>query len=291
MSRIPLGRPKRSVIAASSAVAMLFTAVLGAGAVSARETSSASSSAISQSAAAMVADAASIGESSGDKKNEVVYVKASADGASQGVYVVNEFNTGKTVDIDDPSDYTKVTNLTTNQRLEQRDGRVSLTTTADQPFYYQGDMPSDTILPWNITLTYALDGKTVDPEDLAGKSGSLDVTLAINANDDDAVKDFAESYVLQAQGTFAQDAYDITGSDATLAMSGSNTIVSAMVLPGESKTFHIHGKARDFQYSGWQIAAMNLDMAIDLGSQDTSKLSEQTEALENATTQLADGSA
>ena len=287
MMHMSSGGSLRSIVAASSAIAVLTASILGIGVASAGESFASSAS---TSATRTVADASAIGEPSSGKKNEVVYVKTASDGAAQGIYVVNVFDANAATDIDDPSDYTNVTNLTTDQKLQQKDGHVSLTTTADQPFYYQGDMAADTTLPWTIAITYTLDGTTIDPDDLAGRNGDLDIALAINANDDDTVKDFSESYVLQAQGTFPQNAYDITDSDATLATSGSDTVVSAMVLPGESQTFHIHGTAKDFQYSGWQIAGMNLDLAIDLSSQDTSKLTEQTSKLEDATTQLADGS-
>ncbi|PLS31964.1 methyl-accepting chemotaxis protein [Bifidobacterium margollesii] len=238
------------------------------------------------------ADVGSQSKSGGETKNEIVYVKTDASGKTRGVYVVNVFNADEKRTVDDPSRYTKVTNLTTDRQLSQKNGHVSVETTADQPFYYQGDMPADTELPWNITVGYALDGKPIDPDDLAGRSGDLDVTLTVTADTAAAnVKDFAEAYVLQAQGTFPADSYDITdGGGATLATAGGNTVVSAMVLPGESKTFRIQGTAKDFQYSGWQIAAMSLDMAIDIRSQDTSKLTDQTDRLEQATDRLSDGS-
>ena len=67
-------------------------------------------------------------------KREVVYTKTDATGASGGSYVVNAFETPNKTDIQDPGTYDKLTNLTTNKRLEQSDGKVDLTTVAGEPF-------------------------------------------------------------------------------------------------------------------------------------------------------------
>lgn len=230
------------------------------------------------------------GEGSG--KDETVYIKAKADGAVSGIYVVNTFDAGQPRTVQDPGSYTKVTNLTTDAKLEEKNGTVNITTLNDKPFYYQGDLKADIALPWNVSVDYTLDGKAVDAEKLDGADGELAMTLRIAPNEsaDKATREFADAYVIQAQGTFPQEAFDITDAgDAALAQSGGNTVVSGMVLPGETGTFTIRGQAKDFTSSGWQITAMSLDMALDVRDQDTSQLTEQTGKLSDATVQLADG--
>ena len=124
-------------------------------------------------------------------KREVVYTKTDATGASGGSYVVNAFETPSKTDIQDPGTYDKLTNLTTNKKLEQSDGKVDLTTVAGEPFYYQGNLSKDTKLPWTVQITYRLDGKVVSPSKLAGKSGKLDIELKVDGLDDDsATADF-----------------------------------------------------------------------------------------------------
>ena len=59
-------------------------------------------------------------------KDEVVYVKAGADGATQGLYVVNVFDTGSVQTVDDPARYTRVKNLTTTDALVQENGAVQV---------------------------------------------------------------------------------------------------------------------------------------------------------------------
>lgn len=227
----------------------------------------------------------------GTAKDEVVYVKSSATGDTQGIYVVNIFDTEAAEQVSDPANYTSVSNLTTNDALTEKDGLVTLTTTAGEPFYYQGEMDASTQLPWDITFTYYLNGEEVQPQDIAGADGLVKIVFDAKALDDNStVSDFSHSYILQAQGTFAQEHFAIADAgDATLAHSGSNEVVSCLVLPGEDATFEISGLANNFQYDGWQVAGMSLSMAVDLASQDTSQLTDACEELENATVKLSDG--
>ncbi len=224
-------------------------------------------------------------------KDEVVYAKAAPNGETEGIYVVNVFEQSADGTVTDPADYTAVQNLSTTQALAQEGGSVQATVTAGTPFYYQGDMDASRALPWSISIKYYLDGEEKQPSQLSGANGQLKVVLDVQAlTDDAAVSDFAESYLLQAQGTFAEESFSITDAgSATVARSGGKQVVSCLVLPGESQTFEITGTAKDFSYDGWQIAGMPLSMAIDLASQDTSQLADKTTQLENATSQLNSG--
>ena len=224
-------------------------------------------------------------------KDEVVYAKASPNGETEGIYVVNVFEQSADGQVSDPANYTSVQNLSTTEALSQQGGSVQATVAAGTPFYYQGNMEATRALPWKISIKYYLDGEEVQPSQLSGANGQLKVVLDVQAaTSDAAVSDFAESYILQAQGTFAEDAFSITDAGgATVAHSGSNQVVNCLVLPGESKTFEITGNATNFSCDGWQIAGMSLSMAIDLASEDTSQLTEKTTQLEDATTQLNSG--
>ncbi|WP_159060074.1 hypothetical protein [Collinsella provencensis] len=237
-------------------------------------------------------------ESAGQKqasktaKNEVVYTKTDASGSKQGVYVVNKFQTAAETDIEDPGTYTNVTNLSTTEELSDEDGSVAFTTPEGVPFYYQGDLDAETTtLPWEVEVSYTLDGKSISAEDLAGKSGDLDMELKITGVDDDsATADFAKSFLMQAQGTFDNDTFELDDAgDATIAEVGSQTLVTFLQLPGTNGDYHIKGHVTDFSYSGWQISAMPLELALDLNSFDTSELTDAIDELINASDQLADG--
>ncbi len=227
---------------------------------------------------------------SDNAKDEVVYAKAGANGETQGIYVVNIFNSETDAQVCDPANYISVQNLTTTQTLEQKNGEVELSTTANTPFYYQGNLDAASQLPWSISVKYYLDGAEKQPAELSGANGQLKVVLDVKPVEEDGVSDFAASYILQARGTFAEDAFTISdGGDATIAHSGSDQVATCLVLPGEQATFEITGTAHNFSYDGWQIAGMPLSMAVDLANEDTSALTSQTQELEDATSQLSSG--
>lgn len=250
--------------------------------------------------AASVALAASLGAyavapacayaADGQAKDEIVYAKTSPSGSTEGVYVVNVFDSENAERVEDPANYQQVENLTTSDALEQTGGAVSVNTTAGVPFYYQGTMDASTQLPWNVSVKYYLNGKETSASELSGANGLLKVVLDVQPAQGAGASDFADSYVLQAQGTFSQETFAIADAgDATVAHSGSNEVATCLVLPGEGATFEITGVARNFSYDGWQIAGMPLSMAVDLASEDTSELSSATSELEQATSKLSGG--
>lgn len=225
-------------------------------------------------------------------KDETIYVKTDASGTVNGIYAVNLFNPSADGQISDPASYTSVKNLSTEEALSQQDGAVTFNAAAGEPFYYQGDLDTGTQLPWDISLVYTLNGTQVSPDELAGATGEVAIALTITGKTDSAdtnLSDFANSCAVQAQGTFPTDAFTVTDAGGTTeAHAGSSTVLTALVLPGESKTFTITGTASDFSSSGWQIAAMPLSLAIDVHDQ-AGALEEQTNQLSSATGSLATG--
>lgn len=224
-------------------------------------------------------------------KTEAVYARTDATGKKSGIYVVNDFDTPTAQTVTDPGTYTKVQNLSTSEELTNVDGEVTLTTTANEPLYYQGDLDASTQLPWDIQVTYRLDGKVVSPDELSGKSGKLDIELKVTGVDDDsATSDFAKSFMVQAQGTFHNDNFHLDDSDdGTVAVVGDNTLVTYLLIPGTNGNWHITGDATNFTYSGWQISAMPLSMDLNMRDADTSKLTDATSKLTDGVDQLASG--
>uniref|UniRef100_UPI0022E410B2 hypothetical protein n=1 Tax=Candidatus Collinsella stercoripullorum TaxID=2838522 RepID=UPI0022E410B2 len=242
-------------------------------------------------AAAFAQDAAQAAAGGAGPKDETVYIRAAPDGSVTGIYVVNKFELTGSARIADPGSYASVENLSTTDALSQEDGSVVADVQGTGPFYYQGDLDPATALPWGVHVSYRLDGEPVDASALAGASGELQIELAVDGNGGDAnLADFAGSCVVQAQATFDEERFELTDAGGTTAAhAGGDTVLTAMVLPGEDATFTVTAQVRDFSYDGWQITAMPLSMAIDV-SAETSGLSEQTGELEQATSSLAAGS-
>ena len=227
-------------------------------------------------------------------KTEVVYAAADEAGSVEGVYVVNTFTGNEVCEVSDPGIYESVTNLSTTEGLVVEDGAVLFTTAGDAPFSYQGNLAATTQLPWDVSVRYTLNGADIVPEELAGASGELKIEVTINPHKDAAQANasFADNYLVQAQASFDGDTLEITRADgATVSYAGSSAGVSGMAIPGESQTITIEGVAKEFSYSGWQIAALPLNMAVDLAEEDTSDLSERTGELNSAVSSASSGAA
>ena len=225
-------------------------------------------------------------------KTEVVYAKTDEAGSVEGVYVVNTFDGSEACQISDPGSYESVTNLSTTEDLAAKDGAVELTTTGDTPFSYQGDLAATTQLPWDVSVRYTLNGEDASPEDLTGANGTLEIEVSIEPHEDASKSNasFADNYLVQAQASFVADTFEISSSDgATVSYAGSGASVSGMAIPGESQTITIEGVAKDFSYDGWQIAALPLNMAVNLAEEDTSELTDKTDELSNAVSSANSG--
>ena len=197
------------------------------------------------------ASAASASSAATYEKSEVVYATLAASGAPKAVYVVNRFDVEVPGTVVDHGDYTSVQNLTNETEL----ARIGDATTFEAEagtLYYQGDA-ANAALPWNVSLSYELDGKKMEADQLAGASGNLavHVTTARNEAIDPA---FYDSFMLQITFTLPGDvASDVEGEGATIAQSGEDATAAFTVLPGQDADFTLTAKVRNFKMPGGQL--------------------------------------
>lgn len=221
-------------------------------------------------------------------KEEVVYTKFNEAGTVQGIYVVNGFHSDKAKTIKDPGAYQKVTNLSTTDPLANKNSETTLEVNADEDFYYKGELPENTELPWTVVLEYALDGKSVDVEELAGTSGDLTIKMHIDPTDDESV--FVENYLMQVSGSFSSSTTsNLEAEGGSVAASGANHQVTFMMLPGSSGDFTITAQVHDFSFGGFTLVAVPVSLALDVDSFETDELSGSMDDLKDAVTQLDDG--
>ena len=88
------------------------------------------------------------------KKEEVIYIMTDADGDVKNINAVNIFGKGKVTDY---GDYSSVKMLNTTDKIKLNGDKVTFSSDKEK-VYYQGTM-NDTEIPWNIDITYTLDGK------------------------------------------------------------------------------------------------------------------------------------
>ncbi|MGE6755609.1 YhgE/Pip domain-containing protein [Rossellomorea sp. NPDC071047] len=221
-------------------------------------------------------------------KDEVVYATLNAAGNLDHIYVVNTFEVARAGKILDYGEFSSVKNLTDLKKLEVEGQKIEM----DAPegkFTYQGNMKEDTKLPWNVAVSYSLDGKKIDPSELAGKSGHLEINIDTSENKN-AGTVFYENYLLQVSLNLPNTYENIEAADGMVANAGKNKQITFTVMPGKEKKLSVEADVADFEFEGVQIAAVPSTLPIDTtGTENmTDDMSELSGAIGKLNTGVAD---
>lgn len=221
------------------------------------------------------------GDGEPSEKEEVIYVTLDASGELVSAYAVNSFPGGE---ITDYGDYDSVRVLNTGDEIEYKGDVVNITTDAKR-IYYQGELKK-VELPWDISLTYKLDGKAVTAEEIAGKSGEAEIRFTVTQNEECAGT-FYDDYALQASFTLPGDVFgDISAPDATVAAVGADRQLTYTLLPGEGIDTLITATAENFSLPAVSINGIHLNLNVDVNSDG---IKDQVGQLVDAASQLNSG--
>jgi X-X-X-Leu-X-X-Gly heptad repeat protein len=229
-----------------------------------------------------------------ESKNEVVYATLSPNGSVSAVYVVNQFELTEAGTATDHGSYTAVTNLTNTEPVTQQGDTVTFTSDEGN-FYYQGNL-SGTALPWIVDISYSLDGTEIAPEDLAGKTGQLEIQITTQQNESVNAL-FYENYMLQIALKLDNDqCSNISAPDGTLAIAGKSTSVNFTVMPKKDADVTLSAAVTDFSMEGIQVSGIPLSVSIDLSETDDmisdfEKLSDGIAKLSDGVGDISDGTA
>ena len=219
--------------------------------------------------------------SASSEKEEVIYCMMDASGNVTDAEVVNIFKGGEVVDY---GDYSSVKMLTTNDQIKQDQDKITFSTKADK-VYYQGTL-KDTTMPWIVEIGYTLDGKTISPSDLAGKSGNLKIHLKISENQ---TNDFYNNYALQATVVLDTNlCQNIVCDGGTMANVGSDKQITYTILPGKGIDTEIQTDVEDFEMDPITINGVKMNLDIDI---DDEELMDKVNEVIDATKKINDGSA
>ena len=231
--------------------------------------------------AAMPAFAVESAGGTPSQKEEVIYITLAADGSVKNTYVVNSFDGGS---ITDYGDYASVKMLNTSDAIQQNGDTITFSSSAKK-VYYQGEL-TDKQIPWNISLRYYLDGVEYTAEEIAGKSGKLEIRFQITENAN-CSGTFYKDYALQASFTLdTEQCSHISAPDATVANVGSNKQLTYTILPGEGIDTTITADVTDFEMSAVSINGIHLNLNVEI---DNAELKDKVNELIDAVEQLDDG--
>ena len=217
-------------------------------------------------------------------KEEVVYATFSS-GSIDSIYVVNEFYSESQRTIVDYGNYSEVNNLSNTLELKQEEDRLSIDVEPGT-FYYKGTLEEQQ-LPWDFTIEYYLDGKKLSADEIAGKSGELEIRITSKQNNK-IDSTFYDNYLLQITTTFGADtSKNIKSEGATIANEGKSKTVVHSIMPETDADISITASVSDFEMDGIQLAALPFSMAFDVP--DTSELSEEMSTLSLAIEEINGG--
>ncbi len=218
------------------------------------------------------------------EKEEVIYVMTDSAGNVNDMEAVNIFSGGE---ITDYGDYSAVKMLNTTDEISQSGDQISFSSDADR-VYYQGTMKNRN-LPWDISIRYFLDGKEYAGEDLAGKSGALEIKFKVDKNQD-YKGDFYDNYALQAAFSFDTDNFtNIKAEGATEANVGSKKQLTYTILPGKGVDAVICADVTDFSMDAVTINGVHLNLDIEIDDAElTDKVNEIVEAVDTVNNGASD---
>ncbi|MDD6578711.1 MAG: hypothetical protein PUE94_05335, partial [Lachnospiraceae bacterium] len=273
-------------------------------------------------------DTMEVSTSFGDKadqdaeKLETVYVSADADGSTKDVTVSNWLRNYSGKDkIEDKSDLSDIKNVKGNQKFT-KGSNGSLTWDADgKDVFYQGKTKSQ--LPVGVKVSYKLDGKDIEPEDLAGKSGKVTIrfdytnTAKTDVTVDGQNKEMTVPFAMISGMILPSDHFsNITVTNGKVVSDADNNIVMGVALPGLSDALSIDrskldqlgvdsettipdyveitADAKDFEL-GLTMTMASSNVLSDLGFSDydnseaVNQISGDMDKLESSMKQLIDG--
>ena len=119
-------------------------------------------------------DTKTVATASDADKSETVYVKADASGTIHEIKVQTDLkNNGTSKEIKDFSTLKDIKNTKGNETFTQSSDGTITWENKGEALHYEGTSTEEH--PVNVKISYTLDGKSIQPEDLSGKSGKLGI--------------------------------------------------------------------------------------------------------------------
>ncbi|MGN0345263.1 MAG: hypothetical protein ACI4EC_09925 [Lachnospiraceae bacterium] len=169
-------------------------------------------------------------------KDETVYVICDAKGQS-GKIIVEEWlkNRDGAASIEDVSDLNGITNIKGDETFTQ-DGEKLTWQANGSDIYYEGT--TDKQVPISEKITYYLDGKEIEPEQLAGKSGKVTIRFDYENHEKTTIEKDGKSIEVYVPFTVmtgmivSDDFTNIEVTNGKVISDGKNNIIVGMAMPG-----------------------------------------------------------
>ena len=178
--------------------------------------------------------------------------------------IVRQYEARGSKSVTDYGSYTKIKNLSNGVDAETSGDRhvFHFPNGAPESLFSEGETKEPFgILPWNIAISYELNGVEVDPSVLAGEKGLVRIHVEFNRNPN--AQEYAKkNYVLICRANFTmEDILSLKAEKAEVVSLGEKKEVLFVLLPGEEDAFTIEVGTNAFEFDGLQFQMMPLRSA------------------------------
>ena len=187
--------------------------------------------------------------------DETMYVNLDHYGAIDETRIVKSYSVNGASEIVDFGNYSKVTNMSTLEKPQMKNGKLKFEAQEDMKRFYFEAVPAQQkpVLPWSFDVSYKLNGVETSAEELAGKSGLIDMTVKAIPNSS-ASEYYRNNMLLQVAAMVDMDeVLSIEAPGAQLQSVGSRKAAIFMGLPGEENEFVVRIGSDDFEFPGFGI--------------------------------------
>ena len=188
----------------------------------------------------------------GYTKDETVYTKMKSNGESYQTIVNSHLkNTDNSENLIDSSILTDIENVN-DDKTYSKDGDKMVWKANNEDVYYKGN--TNKKLPVDCKITYKLDGNEISADDIAGKSGKVEITIDYTNKDEHQVningkteKMYTPFVVMLGTIIDNKKASNITISSGKVVDNGKNTMIVGMALPGMKQNLGLKDSDTDIE--------------------------------------------
>lgn len=260
----------------------------------------------------VLADHATDSEDTGFSKEESVYVKADASGNVKKTTVSEWLKNLEKGTISDTSELKDIKNVKGDETFETGSNNNVSWKSEGNDIYYQGTIDKE--LPVDVKVSYKLDGKSISPKDLKGKSGKVEIQFSydnkskqtVNVNGED-VEMYTPFTMVSAMMLSSDEYSNVSVENGKLISDGDKNIVVGVAFPGLANDLNLKDLDMDIDIPetvtitadvkdatvGTSITMASAELMNEFGLDDIDSfddLQDSIDDLEDATNQLVDGS-
>ena len=260
----------------------------------------------------VLADHATDSEDTGFSKEESVYVKADASGNVKKTTVSEWLKNPEKGTVSDTSELKDIKNVKGDETFETGSNNNVSWKSEGNDIYYQGTIDKE--LPVDVKVSYKLDGKSISPKDLKGKSGKVEIQFSydnkskqtVNVNGED-VEMYTPFTMVSAMMLSSDEYSNVSVENGKLISDGDKKIVVGVAFPGLANDLNLKDLDMDIDIPetvtitadvkdatvGTSITMASAELMNEFGLNDIDSfddLQDSIDDLEDATNQLVDGS-